>query len=164
MSVYYVHAPETGLVNIGFAKDPFSRLGKMQVDSPSRLILLAVEDGGAAVEAERHARFAGLRTRGEWFRFEGELSDFVGQLPPYIREPRKAIQGALGAWLRRNGHTLTSFAELVGTTETTLSRICAGKQFPRRQVMLRIVEATDWEVDANALLSVPPRPQRLAAA
>jgi hypothetical protein len=164
VSVYFIHAPETGLLKIGFAKDPLQRLMKAQVDSPTRLILVAVEEGDAVVEAARHAQFADLRVRGEWFRFEGEVADFVASLPPYVRPTKRAGDGPLGVWIRRNGLTLTRFADIVGTSEASLSRICAGKQFPSREIMLRIVEATNWEVDANALLSIPARPRSSSAA
>jgi hypothetical protein len=163
VSVYYVHAPETGLVKIGFARDALNRFTKMQVDSPTRLILLAVEDGSAELENARHREFAVYRVRGEWFRLEGALADHVAALPPFVRPPRKPLDGALGTWLRKNGQTLSSFAERIDTSEATLSRICCGKQFPRRAMMLRIIEATDWQVDANALLGIPPRPRKAAA-
>lgn len=160
MSVYYVHAPETGLVKIGFAEQPFSRLSKMQVDSPTRLILVAVEDGGKAVERERHQQFAELRSRGEWFRHELKLAEHIASLPPLIMPARRSrISGALGRWIVANGHTLESFAKVAGTTQATLSRICDGKQFPRRDLMLRIVDATGWEVDANALLGISGKPR-----
>ncbi len=160
MSVYYVHAPETGLVKIGFAEQPFSRLSKMQVDSPTRLVLLAIEDGSRAVERERHVQFSHLRTRGEWFRHVDGLAEHIASLPPVTMPIRRSkIGGALGQWIVSHGHTLQSFAKLAGSTQTTLSRICDGKQFPRRELMMRIVLATDWEVDANAMLGIPPKPR-----
>lgn len=164
MSVYYVSAPEIGMVKIGYAENPAHRFSKMQVDSPTRLILVAIEPGGEAIENARHRQFASCRARGEWFRHEDKLAEHIRSLPPYARPQREALPGALGAWLRRNNHTLASFAVLVSSTEATISRICAGKQFPRRDVMLRIVEATNWEVDANALLSIPQRPRNRIAA
>lgn len=103
MSVYYIHAPESGLVKIGFAENPRSRLGKMQVDSPTRLVLLAVEEGGLAVEAERHARFAAYRSRGEWFDHCGELADYIDTLTPYERPARKfgpTEMSALTGWTK----------------------------------------------------------------
>lgn len=165
MSVYFVHAPETGLVKIGFAENPIARLGKMQVDSPSRLILLAIEHGGKAREAQLHEQFTDLRARGEWFRFAEGLAEYVGTLPPFVKpQAARKIGGPLGCWMVANGHTLATFANLIGTTEASLSRVCSGKQLPRRDLLLRIVEATDWEVDANALLGVPPRPTKADAA
>jgi hypothetical protein len=164
MSVYYVRSPDTGLVKIGFAQDPWSRLCKMQVDSPARLVLAAVEDGGKAIEAERHRQFADLRRRGEWFECTAALEDHIDSLPAFQRPPRRGrIAGPLGEWINSHGHTLVTFAELAATSEATLSRVCDGKQFPRRALMLRIVEATNWEVDANMLLGIPTKPRAAAA-
>lgn len=160
MSVYYVHAPDTGLVKIGFAENPVSRLSKMQVDSPTRLVLLAIEDGGKPLERQRHQQFSDLRARGEWFRHAADLSAHIASLPPHIKPARKSrLTGALGKWLAAHDHTLESFAKIAGTTQATLSRVCDGKQFPRRELMLRIVEATNWEVDANSLLGIPAKPR-----
>jgi hypothetical protein len=165
VSVYYIHSPDTGLLKIGHAQNPPSRLVKMQVDSPTRLVMLAIEPGGNAVERERHQQFAHLRTRGEWFRFEPELKALVESLPQYtpLVKSWRALPGPLGEWIRRNNHTLESFATATGTTSATISRVCAGKQFPGRAIMLRIIEATNWEVDANALLGITPSPASEAA-
>lgn len=89
MSVYYVHAPELGLVKIGTAGDPVNRFCNMQTGSPSRLVLLAWEEGSGATESERHTTFAELRRRGEWFAYEGALKAHVEALSPYTPAPRK---------------------------------------------------------------------------
>lgn len=155
MTVYYVRAPSPKLVKIGFAADARKRFSKMQTDSAYLLILAAVEDGGREVEAERHEQFKSFWFRGEWFRDEGELASHIDALPRPAVPARKAVgQSALGIWLAARRMTLAEFASLVGTTEASISRICNGVQFPRRDLMLAIIEATNWEVDANALLGV----------
>jgi hypothetical protein len=165
MSVYYIHSPDTDRIKIGFAGDPRGRLGKMQVDSPTRLVLLALEEGGRALEARRHREFSSLRERGEWFRFDGPLKEFVEQLAPYVLPPaRQRLPGVLGTWIFRNGHTGQSFAQLIGSSPAAISRICSGQQFPRRHLMLRIFEVTGGEVDANDLLGIPGRTKAEAAA
>lgn len=165
MSVYYVRSPASGLVKIGFATDARHRFSKIQTDCPDTLILAAVEDGGEDVEAMRHSEFSALRVRGEWFRDEGDLASHIDALPGVVAPIRRiAESGALGAWIAKNGITLGEFAEMVGTTQATISRVCNGVNFPRRDLMLAIVEATDWEVDANALLNVPAKPIRALAA
>jgi hypothetical protein len=154
MSVYYVLAPDLGLVKIGYAKTPSVRFSKIQSDSPTRLVLVAIEDGGQEAEAQIHARFARHRARAEWFRHDGELADYIASLPPFVRAPKRKLTGPLGEWIIRNGHTLTSFAALVGTTEATLSRACLGRNLPRRELMVRIWQETNGEVDANALFGL----------
>lgn len=160
MSVYYVVAPDLNLVKIGFALHPEFRMSKLRSDSPVKLVLYCVEEGDKTLEAERHREFANFRVNGEWFAFQGKLRGFINGLPRFVEtKKRKALRGPLGEWIVRKGHTLESFAELAGTTQATLSRICDGKQFPRRDLMLAIIKATDWEVDANALLEIPAKPR-----
>lgn len=153
MSVYYIHAPDLHLVKIGFAQDVESRFGKMKVDSPARLVILAVEEGGAELEAIRHEQFGGHRGKGEWFSYSDAIADHVAGLTPYSRPKRAPLGGALGSWMRENDHTLASFADLVGSSHGSLSRVCAGKQSPSVALIIRIFEATNGEVDPNALLA-----------
>ena len=82
MSVYYIHAPEVGLVKIGFAADVAKRLRTLRSVSPARVVLIAVEDGDMALELQRHKQFNHLRERGEWFRVEPELIDHIESLRP----------------------------------------------------------------------------------
>ncbi len=164
MSVYYVRAPLSGTVKIGFAADARSRFSKIQSDSSERLVLVAVEVGDVGDERARHAQFAEFRVRGEWFRDEGALRDHVDSLPRFTPPPRKIAGGsALGEWIVCNGMTLEEFADRVGSTAATISRICNGAQFPRRDLLIAIVNETNWAVDANAIAGLKPPSARLAA-
>jgi hypothetical protein len=156
VSVYYIHSPELGLVKIGFTSDAAKRLSQVRVHSPARLVMLAVEDGGKGVEAQRHRAFADLRVRGEWFRFEGALKAHIEALAPYQEGGRKQHPGALGAWISEHGHTLESFGKLIGTCPATVSRICSGKMSPASFVR-QIHEVASGDIDANALFGLSPR-------
>lgn len=68
MAVYFMRAGGSGPVKIGIAADVRRRIQGMRTGSPEELSLLAVFAGGAKLEADLHARFAGARLRGEWFR------------------------------------------------------------------------------------------------
>jgi transcriptional regulator with XRE-family HTH domain len=130
MSVYYIHSPDTALVKIGFAANPLGRLGKMQVDSPTRLVLLAVEDGGKEAEAARHRRFASLRKRGEWFAFEGDLKAFIGELPPFVQPERVRF--------------VTDIAERAGISKSYASQMLSGQR-ASIEVILHVFTATGWK-------------------
>jgi hypothetical protein len=154
MSVYYVHAPDNGLCKIGYAKNPRARLHQIQVHSPTRVILLAIEDGGREIETKRHFQFVELRKRGEWFWYRDELKSHVESLPPYVAT-RKPLAGPLGAWLRRNALTQEQFAGIIGSSGATICRICSGGRMPTYFVE-KIYIATNGEVDANALFGLSP--------
>lgn len=103
MSVYYVLAPDLGMVKIGFATEPKARFSKIQSDSPVRLLLIRIEDGDEATEAARHVEFAAHRQRGEWFRYQGALLNHVEALPPI---PEKTAKKSLNAKLVIGGFVL----------------------------------------------------------
>lgn len=64
--IYFIRSPNA--VKIGMAKDPHRRLMVLQTSHPDELELVATCEGGRALEAEYHARFAEHRVRGEWFQ------------------------------------------------------------------------------------------------
>lgn len=134
MSVYYVHAPDAGLVKIGFAGNAETRFSKIQSDSPSRLVLLAVERGDKKVEAARHRRFEQFRARGEWFRFEGALAKYVGSLPPYNRRPRETKFGS---------PSLDEMAAATGMSRSYVSQLRSGVS-GNIPALIHIYKTTGW--------------------
>lgn len=76
--LYVIGAERT--VKIGRALNPHSRLKELQTGHDRALYLLAAVPCHACVERAVHARFAYLRTTGEWFRLTDELEQFVRDL------------------------------------------------------------------------------------
>jgi hypothetical protein len=74
--VYFIAAGR-GAVKIGFAHDVESRLQALQTSSAEELVLLHYMEGTTADERRLHEKFAELRIRGEWFRHEGFLAEFI---------------------------------------------------------------------------------------
>lgn len=129
MSVYYVVAPDLRLVKIGFAENAKSRFSKIQTDSPTRLVLAAVEDGGEAEEADRHQQFAPYRRRGEWFALEGTLADHIAALPAMpIKEA-----------------SLNARIVALGISKAHASQIVNGKHKPSLPLAVAIWRATGWK-------------------
>jgi hypothetical protein len=77
--VYYIGEPSSERVKIGFSKNPWSRLTDLRVTNPD-LELLAVEKGTGHDEKRRHAEFAELRQKGEWFRIGPDLYQHIESL------------------------------------------------------------------------------------
>ena len=75
--VYFVGSDKH--VKIGHAKDIGRRVRGLQTSHAETLQLLAWEDGGQKRESELHVLFAPYRERGEWFRPEGALRDYIAQ-------------------------------------------------------------------------------------
>lgn len=66
-------------VKIGHAQDIGRRARTLQTSHVEPLRLLAWEDGGKQRERELHLQFASYRERGEWFRPEDALRDYIAK-------------------------------------------------------------------------------------
>lgn len=67
MAVYFIQEDEDGPIKIGVAVDVDKRLAMLQIGNSRQLRLLAIRDGGRALEIELHKRLGDFRIRGEWF-------------------------------------------------------------------------------------------------
>lgn len=83
--VYFVRRESDGLIKIGFSNSVVDRVRHLSGELRTRIDILATISGGAALEASLHERFAHLRVRGEWFRPEGALAEYMNELTG--REP-----------------------------------------------------------------------------
>lgn len=76
--IYFALAIGSRTVKIGHttgrSKD---RLAALSTGCPHDLVLLHAEFGDPQRESALHKQFEGLAVRGEWFRLEGELLEFV---------------------------------------------------------------------------------------
>lgn len=75
--VYFVGSERH--IKIGQAKDIGKRIRDLQTSHAETLQLLAWEDGGQKRERELHQEFAAYRERGEWFRPEGDLREYIAR-------------------------------------------------------------------------------------
>lgn len=83
--MYLIQGEKTGLVKIGIAESPETRLSILQAHSPDTLHILKAKRFANYTEAEHkerelHRRFASDRTHGEWFRPENVIPAFDGLL------------------------------------------------------------------------------------
>jgi hypothetical protein len=83
--IYFVHDEAADLVKIGYSKDPWRRLNKIQSDCPREVVIAMVIDGDRAAERGLHERFADEHVRGEWFRWSGPVADHVSALSGMAR-------------------------------------------------------------------------------
>lgn len=67
-------------IKIGFTIQPAKRMSSLQTANSRELETLLVAPSYMAEEHDTHQRFAHLRERGEWFRAEPELLDFIEDL------------------------------------------------------------------------------------
>jgi hypothetical protein len=66
-TIYFIGA-KAGAVKIGFTTDLDARLHRLQMNCPTKLVVLACHEGLRRDELELHRRFASARLHGEWFR------------------------------------------------------------------------------------------------
>lgn len=79
--IYFIRCSKTELVKIGFTEAyPTKRLRELQTGSGGRLHLLAFIMDRASREKELHRQFVAQHERGEWFRNEGELAEWIREM------------------------------------------------------------------------------------
>lgn len=79
--VYFCKNGRRKQVKIGFGVSYKDRIANLNVASPEDLKVLAVMPGDRKAEGELHTRFRKYHIRGEWFKLEGDLADFIAALP-----------------------------------------------------------------------------------
>ena len=76
--IYFLATADRTHVKIGYtARDPDRRRDELDGAHPEPLILLAIMSGDRHTEKKLHARFAALRVRREWFRFEQPIVELI---------------------------------------------------------------------------------------
>jgi Meiotically Up-regulated Gene 113 (MUG113) protein len=92
--IYFVRS-HLGFIKIGYTTaHPHDRLSEMQVGNPHELELVGVHKGTKQIEARLHKRFRHLHVRGEWFREEPDLAEYVAKnTTPVDRRPKTGFQG-----------------------------------------------------------------------
>lgn len=86
--VYFVDGQ--GLIKIGYASNPDSRLRAHQVGSPIKLSYLLVVEGSRADEGALHKRLLRFKSHGEWFMDNH-----------FVREEMASLKKSRPLWLGR---------------------------------------------------------------
>jgi len=73
--VYFIRTTEA--IKIGYTKNTPSRFSNLQTSNPETLVFLGATRGTKEDERDLHQMFCHLQIRGEWFRVEEELLDYI---------------------------------------------------------------------------------------
>lgn len=147
---YFILAHGANAVKIGKALNPETRLAELQVGNPDELDLLLVLPHSAPFEEHQlHWRFDRYRIRGEWFKYEGILKDFIHKkrLNP---EPAEEDCLALAPPPASNAPPLGSLEERIHKARAGDMRKCGysyPKETPRVGKYERIDPRTGFVVD-----------------
>lgn len=77
-TVYFISS-ENGPIKIGKAKNVMSRLSALQTSNPETLSILGILFGKEGIERRIHEQFSDLRLKGEWFKREVPLIEFISK-------------------------------------------------------------------------------------
>jgi hypothetical protein len=126
MGVYFIQVGVDGPIKIGFARNPTMRLRAIQSCNHEPTTLVGLIDGDGALEQILHDRFAKCWLRGEWFKPEPELIEFLKGLPsvpltPRQQEIKKWREGPVGRiWFDLSIETDQTAAKQLGIQAVTL--------------------------------------------
>lgn len=81
--VYFAQRESGGPIKIGFSRTPTARAASLGWECEAEIVLLRAVPGTMRDEKRTHALFAPLRQRGEWFRQDAILLDFIAALPVF---------------------------------------------------------------------------------
>ena len=91
--IYFIES-ESGHVKIGYTRNNVNgRLAALQGGNPHKLFLRKTIDGNTEQEKLIHKKFKHLRCKGEWFKLEQEITDFIKSpytiiVKPKIKKPK----------------------------------------------------------------------------
>jgi len=77
--IYFVQSIATQLVKIGTTKCLAQRLNGLRIEAGGDVDVLGVAKGGRPEETSLHEHFQHLHVKGEWFRPEAELLEYIKQ-------------------------------------------------------------------------------------
>ena len=63
----------------------------------------------------------------------------------------------LADYLSQNDIKRFKFAELIGVSQSYVTQLCQGHVWPGREIVQRIMDATDGMVRANDFVEIPPK-------
>lgn len=98
-SVYFIRNRLTGNVKIGVSALVGKRLSELQTGSDGDLELIRTEIGDEKHERALHGRFASERLRGEWFKTDGSLGEYLG-IEPMRFEAEEVCEAYDPRWSR----------------------------------------------------------------
>jgi hypothetical protein len=81
--VYFLKNGKRKSVKIGVSGNVEKRLSSINTAAADKLTCIATVEGGYGKEKALHKQFKAYWIKGEWFRLEGELAEYVASLPTY---------------------------------------------------------------------------------
>lgn len=88
--VYFVRAPSSEAIKIGYSTDPLARFANLQTGSPELLLFYGSIPGTRADERALHEKFFHLRINGEWFHACDELFNHIdNQADEFEERPQR---------------------------------------------------------------------------
>lgn len=153
----YVYAIDAGsAVKIGYSRNPMRRFTKMMTDNHEAASMVGYIRATINQEKELHELLQPWRLRREWYRKEGPVLAFVASLPPpppIKRGHGRNLPGnALRDYRLSRGMNSAALAEMIGVTQSSISRIERGLHTPSLALAERIRKATNGAIQASDLV------------
>jgi DNA-binding XRE family transcriptional regulator len=175
--VYFIEGADSGLIKIGFSRNPRRRLGAIRAHAAEPVRLLATVRGGPDLARDVHSRFRRRRVQGAWFHPNEEMLALIRSAdqwelaPEGSAGPRTDLRDhAFGARLRAlrlaGGWSISQLATRTGLSRQTIYALEAGRGEGAVETVILAAETLGVGLDALSpvlaarLLAVLPAPAR----
>lgn len=150
--VYVIRSDDTDMVKIGTTVDIAERMKTLRIGNPSTFTILRVLHGGRAEERWMHLRFASLRVRNEWFRFDPEMLTAV---PPSVPDAQggweddeslsvaERLARALRRATRGQKHATRAISKASGAKERSVENWLSGKNAMQAEQLMALCSEYD---------------------
>lgn len=154
--IYVILDKLTGFVKIGFSDSPWKRLAQVRVSCAGDLVMRAVTPGDMAAERALHSRFRQHHHRGEWFRVEGELDEWLRSFATPVAPKRRLYARTetltpLDAWMLESGTSNSELCARLRLSPAHVSMLRTGKRQPALEIAVQLIDLTG--LDARDFLT-----------
>src|SRR3972149_6243576 len=151
--IHFISCDALSLIKIGRSADVNKRLSHLQISVGAELRIIKAVPADPWVEIAVHSKFQHIRVRGEWFRADKELLDFIAN----FKAPERTLsigeeyrieedggtvepptQLTLAAWLCRTGIESAAFARLAGLSPSAICLLAHGRRQPSLKTIIKI--------------------------
>lgn len=127
--IYFIQNKITNNIKIGKSNNPLKRLNSLRTACTEELVILKVIEGGIEEEKKLHKMFSDYRIRGEWFRDNEQITNFINNFERF--SDKDTVKSPI---FRESYLGMTMYSEYIGDNRMIsfnrdIEHICDSSRF-----------------------------------